>query len=67
MRVLSRRELNRTLLDRQLLLARKRITVTKAVKRLIALQAQYAPSPLPLKTRRKIHEEGARVVSFYES
>jgi len=44
-RVLSRRELNRTLLDRQLLLARKRITVTKAVKRLIALQAQYAPSP----------------------
>lgn len=45
MRVLSRRELNRTLLDRQLLLARKRITVTKAVKRLIALQAQYAPSP----------------------
>jgi hypothetical protein len=43
--VLSRRELNRTLLDRQLLLGRKRITVTKAVERLIALQAQYAPSP----------------------
>jgi hypothetical protein len=34
-RVLSRRELNRTLLDRQLLLSRKRITVTKAVERLI--------------------------------
>ena len=45
MRVISRRELNRTLLDRQLLLARKRITVAKAVERLIALQAQYAPSP----------------------
>jgi hypothetical protein len=39
------RELNRTLLLRQMLLDRKRIPVVKAVARLVALQAQYAPSP----------------------
>jgi hypothetical protein len=39
------RELNRTLLLRQLLLERKRISVPKAVATLVALQAQYAPSP----------------------
>jgi hypothetical protein len=39
------RELNRTLLLRQLLLERKRISVAKAVAKLVALQAQYAPSP----------------------
>ena len=39
------RELNRTLLQRQLLLARVRIPPQKAVERLVALQAQYAPSP----------------------
>lgn len=39
------RELNRTLLLRQLLLERRRISVANAVKRLVALQAQYAPSP----------------------
>jgi len=44
-RVLSPGELNRTLLARQLLLERKRIPVVKAVERLVALQAQYAPSP----------------------
>jgi Winged helix DNA-binding domain len=44
-RVLSLRELNRTLLARQLLVERKRIPVVKAVERLVALQAQYAPSP----------------------
>jgi hypothetical protein len=42
---LSVRELNRTLLARQMLLERKRITVARAVARLVALQAQYAPSP----------------------
>jgi hypothetical protein len=39
------RELNRTLLLRQMLLERKRISVARAVARLVALQAQYAPSP----------------------
>jgi hypothetical protein len=39
------RELNRTLLLRQMLLQRKRISVHDAVARLVALQAQYAPSP----------------------
>jgi hypothetical protein len=44
-RVLSLRELNRTLLARQLLSERRRRPVVKAVERLVALQAQYAPSP----------------------
>jgi Winged helix DNA-binding domain len=39
------RQLNRTLLQRQLLLSRSRIGPPKAVERLVALQAQYAPSP----------------------
>jgi hypothetical protein len=39
------RELNRTLLLRQMLLRRKRMSVHDAVARLVALQAQYAPSP----------------------
>ncbi len=45
MRTLTVRELNRTLLQRQLLLARKRVSVVQAVERLVGLQAQYAPSP----------------------
>src|SRR3954447_21942153 len=44
-RVLSRRELNRALLARQLLLERVRLPVARAVERLCALQAQYSPSP----------------------
>jgi hypothetical protein len=44
-RPLSLRELNRTLLLRQMLLARKRLSLERAVARLVALQAQYAPSP----------------------
>jgi hypothetical protein len=39
------RELNRTLLLRQMLLERKRLSVVKVVTRLVGLQAQYAPSP----------------------
>jgi Winged helix DNA-binding domain len=44
-RVLTRRDLNRALLARQLLLARKPLRVPKAVEQLGGLQAQYSPSP----------------------
>jgi hypothetical protein len=44
-RVLSQRELNRALLARQLLLARRKLSVQRAVERLCAIQAQYSPSP----------------------
>jgi hypothetical protein len=41
----SLRELNRTLLARQLLLERSALDVVAAADRLVALQAQWAPSP----------------------
>jgi hypothetical protein len=44
-RVLTLRELNRALLERQLLLAPRRLSVPRAIERVCALQAQYAPSP----------------------
>jgi hypothetical protein len=51
-RVLSRRELNRALLARQLLLERRKLSAAKAVERLGGLQAQSTPSPyLSLLTR----------------
>ncbi|MDQ2983555.1 MAG: winged helix DNA-binding domain-containing protein, partial [Actinomycetota bacterium] len=43
-RVLSQRELNRALLARQLLLERAPLSLPRALDRMGALQAQYAPS-----------------------
>jgi hypothetical protein len=43
-RVLTRRELNRALLARQLLLERSKTSLPKALERMGTLQAQYAPS-----------------------
>ena len=44
-RVLTQRELNRTTLQRQLLLGRVRMPVARAVEKVAALQAQWAPAP----------------------
>jgi hypothetical protein len=44
-RVLSLRERNRTLLLRQLLLRRARLSPAQAIERVAALQAQWVPSP----------------------
>jgi hypothetical protein len=44
MRILTRRELNRALLARQLLLERTRVGIPRALEKMGGLQAQYAPS-----------------------
>ena len=43
-RTLTRRELNRALLARQLLLERARLPLPRVLERMCGLQAQYAPS-----------------------
>jgi len=43
-RVLTQRERNRALLERQLLLSRKRLALPRALERIGGIQAQYAPS-----------------------
>jgi len=43
-RVLTQRELNRALLERQFLLSRRRLSLPRALERIAGLQAQYAPS-----------------------
>src|SRR5437764_1234871 len=44
-RVLTMRELNRTLLERQLLLERRKLGIQQAVEKLCAIQAQWPQSP----------------------
>ena len=44
-RVLTLRELNRTTLQRQLLLGRERMPVARAIEKVGGLQAQWAPAP----------------------
>ena len=43
-RVLSQRELNRALLERQCLLRRRKLSLPRALERIGGIQAQYAPS-----------------------
>ena len=45
MRTLTRRELNRAMLARQLLLQRRRLSPAAAIARLAGMQAQWSPAP----------------------
>jgi hypothetical protein len=44
-RTLTQRELNRTLLARQLLLERKKLSAKAVIERLVGMQAQWPPAP----------------------
>ena len=64
-RLLTRRELNRALLARQLLLAREPLTAVRAVERLGGLQAQSTPVPyLSLWTRLERFERGELIAAL---
>jgi Winged helix DNA-binding domain len=65
-RVLTRRELNRALLARQLLLERTPASVSKAVERLGGLQAQHSSSPYLSLHARLEDFEGAQLTSALE-
>lgn len=63
--LLTRAQLNRALLARQLLLERDQLSMPHAVERLAGLQAQYAPSPyLALGVRLEGFERGQLTVAL---
>jgi hypothetical protein len=65
-RTLTRRELNRALLARQLLLERARTRLPRALERVGGLQVQLDPfGRLDRSTRRELREEADRLSAFH--